>query len=112
WARLDMASVRIGRNRVPPDEIRWLATSGIIVTCDPVRDRIVALTRCMSAATRSARRSILAGERLSKGTMTATRRAPKAGTGQHRNAMVAGQVRRCTLRAPAWGACFLGGGDE
>ena len=36
-----IASVSIGRSRLPPDEIRWLATSGIIVTSEPVRDRIV-----------------------------------------------------------------------
>ena len=46
-----MASVSIGRSRLPPEEIRWLATSGIMVTSEPVRDRIVALTRSMSAAT-------------------------------------------------------------
>ncbi len=43
-----MASVNIGRRRLPPDEIRWLATSGIRATCEPVRDNIVTLTRCMS----------------------------------------------------------------
>jgi len=63
-----MARVSIGRSRLPPDEIRWLATSGIIVTSEPVRDRIVVLTRCMSGATRSMRRSMVVGERLSKGT--------------------------------------------
>jgi hypothetical protein len=35
---------------LPPEEIRWFATSGIIVTSEPVRDRIMALTRSMSAA--------------------------------------------------------------
>ena len=35
--------------RFPPEEIRWFATSGIIVTSEPVRDRIIALTRSMSA---------------------------------------------------------------
>ena len=53
-----IARVSIGRSRLPPDEIRWLATSGIIVTSEPVRDRIVALTRSMSGATSSTRRSI------------------------------------------------------
>src|SRR3954451_22356601 len=67
-----MASVSIGRSRFPPDEIRWLATSGIIVTSDPVRDRIVALTRSMSAATRPTSASIEAFDGLSKGTITAT----------------------------------------
>ena len=41
----------MGRRRLPPEEIRWLATSGIMVTSEPVRDRIMALTRSMSAAT-------------------------------------------------------------
>src|SRR5215468_7175055 len=72
-----MASVSIGRSRLPPDEIRWLATSGIIATCDPVRDNIVVLTRSMSAATNSLRRSMVADERLSNGTTTAKRSAPE-----------------------------------
>src|SRR3954464_6559624 len=67
-----MASVSIGRNRFPPEEIRWLATSGIMVTSEPVRDRIVALTRSMSAATRPTSASIEAFDGLSKGTITAT----------------------------------------
>ena len=45
------ASVSIGRSLLPPDEIRWLATSGIMATSEPVRDRMVWLTRFMSAAT-------------------------------------------------------------
>ena len=56
-----IASVSIGRSRLPPELIRWLATSGIIVTSDPVRDRIVPLTRSMSAATSSTRRSMELG---------------------------------------------------
>src|SRR6516162_3347391 len=68
-----MASVSIGRSRFPPEEIRWLATSGIIVTSEPVRDRMAALTRSMSAATSSIRASMDAPEGLSKGTITATR---------------------------------------
>jgi hypothetical protein len=44
-----MASVSIGLSLLPPEEIRWLATSGIIVTSEPVRDRIIALTRSMSS---------------------------------------------------------------
>ena len=47
-----IASVSIGRSRLPPEEIRWLATSGIMVTSEPVRDRMVALTRSMSASDR------------------------------------------------------------
>src|SRR3954453_22571745 len=68
-----IASVSIGRRRLPPDEIRWLATSGIMVTSDPVRDRIVALTRSMSAATSPTSASIEAFDGLSKGTITDTR---------------------------------------
>src|SRR6478735_10895345 len=67
-----MASVSMGRRRLPPEEIRWLATSGIMVTSDPVRDRIVALTRSMSAATSPTSASIEAFDGLSKGTITAT----------------------------------------
>src|SRR3982750_4859076 len=63
----------MGRSRFPPEEIRWLATSGIMVTSDPVRDRIVALTRSMSAATRPTSASIETLDGLSKGTITATR---------------------------------------
>src|SRR5664279_2666981 len=44
-----------------------------MVTSEPVRDRIVALTRSMSAATRPTSSSIEAPEGLSKGTITATR---------------------------------------
>src|SRR3954470_19262622 len=62
----------IGRSRFPPEEIRWLATSGIIVTSEPVRDRIVAFTRSISAATSPAISSIDAFDGLSKGTITAT----------------------------------------
>src|SRR3569832_2026806 len=69
---LAIASVSIGRSRLPPDEIRWLATSGIIVTSEPVRDRIVALTRSMSAVTSATSPSIEAPDGLSKGTITAT----------------------------------------
>src|SRR5258708_22137285 len=87
-----MARVSIGRSRLPPDEIRWLATSGIIATCDPVRDNMVVLTRSMSAVTSSLRRSMVAGERLSNGTMTAQRHAPEWGpnarAGGHRKGMV------------------------
>jgi len=70
--RLAIASVSIGRSRFPPEEIRWLATSGIMVTSEPVRDRMVAFTRAMSAATSLMSGSIEASEGLSKGTITAT----------------------------------------
>ena len=64
-----MASVSIGRSRLPPEEIRWLATSGIMATSEPVRARMVALTRSMSArdqfgqADRSRRRAGFQRER-------------------------------------------------
>src|SRR5271166_594836 len=92
-----MAKVRMGRSRLPPEEIRWLATSGIIATCDPVRDRIVLLTRAMSSATNSMSRSMEDGERLSNGTMTAKRRAPDEGTTEHRNAMLGRQVEELQI---------------
>src|SRR5215510_5525539 len=98
-----MASVSIGRSRLPPDEIRWLATSGIIVTCEPVRDNMVVLTRSMSAATSSLRRSTVDAERLSNEKMTAKRRAPEgvpnARTWEHRKAMVMRQVRQTHIFA-------------
>src|SRR5207302_6821540 len=72
--------------------------SGIIVTSEPVRDRIVALTRSMSGATSSISRPIEGTDGLSKGTMTAKRRAPEEGTNEHRNAMVRRQVHRVTRR--------------
>src|SRR5260370_31957498 len=89
-----MASVSIGRNRLPPDSIRCLAISGIIVTSDPVRDRMVVLTRSMSAATSLISWAIEGEDGLSKGTMTAKAGAPHGGTRAHRNAMVEGQVRK------------------
>jgi GT2 family glycosyltransferase len=51
-------SVSIGRNRLPPDEIKWFATSGIIVTSEPVRLTIRSFTRCRSARTSFDSRSI------------------------------------------------------
>src|SRR5436190_1800340 len=90
-----MAKVSIGRSRLPPEAIRWLAISGIIVTSDPVRDRIVALTRPRSGATSSMSRPIEGADGLSKGTTTANRVLRNRGTGKHRNAMVSRQVRRC-----------------
>src|SRR5215467_12274895 len=64
---------------------------------------MVVLTRSMSAATSSLRRSMVAGERLSNGTMTAKRRAPEdvpnARTWEHRNAMVTRQVRQTHIFA-------------
>src|SRR5712671_1823233 len=95
-----MAIVRIGRSRLPPELIRCLATSGIIVTSDPVRDRMVALTRSMSAATRSTSGSIEVFPGVSNGTTTAKALSSEGGAGQgkHRNAMVDRQVR--------WNAAF------
>src|SRR5260221_6350432 len=93
-----MARVSIGRSRLPPDEIRWLATSGIIAAGDPVLDNIVVLPRSMSGARSSLRRSMVADNGLSNGMMTAKRRAPEwvpnARTWKHRNAMVTRQVRQ------------------
>src|SRR5262245_7974212 len=88
-----MASVSIGRSRLPPEAIRWFATSGIIVTSDPVRDRMVALTRTISAAPSVVSRSIEGGEWHSNGTTTAKDQAPVARTRDNRNAMVDGQAR-------------------
>ena len=64
--------VSIGRSRLPPELMRWLATSGIMVTSDPVREMIVALTRSISAATSSTKGSIEGAFGLSNGTTTAT----------------------------------------
>jgi hypothetical protein len=49
-----------------------IAASGIIVTSEPVRERIAPLTRCMSAETRSTRRSIEGSPGLPNGRTTAT----------------------------------------
>ncbi len=65
----------MGRRRLPPDEMRWFATSGIIVTSDPVRDRIIAFTRSMSGATRETSCAMLPGCLSSKGTTTPTKSA-------------------------------------
>src|SRR5690606_7503940 len=43
----------MGRKRLPPDEMRWLATSGIISTSEPALASISSLTRAMSVAVRS-----------------------------------------------------------
>jgi len=43
-----------------------------MVTSEPVRDKMAALTRSMSEATRATSSSIDAAEGLSKGTITAT----------------------------------------
>src|ERR1700746_273499 len=112
-----MASVSIGRSRFPPEEIRWLATSGIIVTSEPVRDRMAALTRAMSAATSAIRASMDAPEGLSKGTITATRVSSFAmvettiGTAASRGkcSLLLTRLRHCRVMAlDAWvlGLCF------
>src|SRR6202140_4500318 len=62
----------MGRSRLPPEEIRGLATSGIMVTSEPVRDRIVVLPRSISAGTSANSPSVEGFEGLSKGTITAT----------------------------------------
>src|SRR6185437_1339423 len=86
--------VRIGRSRLPPEVIRCLATSGIIVTSDPVRDRMAPLTRSMSAVTRSISLSIEASPWLSNGTTTAKIFTPDgAGQSKHRNGMLGRQGR-------------------
>src|SRR5712671_4686441 len=95
-----MAIVRIGRSRLPPELIRCLATSGIIVTSDPVRDRITALTRSMSPATRSTRASIEVLPWLSNGTTTATIFTPGGeGQGKHRNGMLSRQELKGASKA-------------
>ncbi len=66
-----MAKVSIGRSRLPPEEMRCVATSGIMVTSEPVRARMVALTRSMSSATSSVRRWIDSAWGVSNGRTTA-----------------------------------------
>src|ERR1700736_4409740 len=101
-----MAIVRIGRSRLPPELIRCLATSGIIVTSDPVRDRIAPLTRSMSDETRSTRASSEVLPWLSNGTTTAKIFTPGGeGQGKHRNGMLARQGHRPSKdrdAAPEW----------
>src|SRR5690554_1629075 len=52
------ASVSIGRRRLPPEEIRWLAIWGMSSTCDPALDRISSLTLPMSSRVSAIRFSI------------------------------------------------------
>src|ERR1700704_7093762 len=52
------------------------------------------MTRPMSAATRSIRRSMVVGQWQSNGTIKAKRRARSRRTREHRNAMVPRQVRQ------------------
>src|SRR5690349_14682470 len=54
----------MGLSRLPPEEIRWLAISGIISTSEPALDRISSLTLPMSTAVRSIRSLMEAGSRL------------------------------------------------
>src|SRR6476661_4730573 len=92
-----MASVSIGRSRLPPEEIRWLATSGIMATSEPVRARIVELTRSMSGATSSARRLSEAWCGYSKGRTTAKIHLRTLRKQEHRNGMLPGQVRKIAV---------------
>src|SRR5437870_3746046 len=108
-----MATVSIGRSRLPPELMRWLATSGIIVTSEPVRDKMVVLTRSISAAT-----SLDSGSMDARGDSNGTTTAnaglrihdlpavaatatgqARVVTGKHRNAMLPGQVWRCASSA-------------
>src|SRR5689334_10268882 len=98
-----MARVSIGRSRLPPDEIRWVATSGIIATSDPVRARIVELTRSMSGATSSARRLSEAEFGLSKGRTTAKIHLRTLGKREHRNATLMRQVRYIVISMEVYG---------
>src|SRR5262249_18087570 len=103
-----IASVSIGRSRLPPEEIRWLATSGIMVTSEPVRERMVALTRSMSAATSATSGSIDASWGLSKGTITATPRSTFASLKiEHRNPKAASTGLPLTCGAGPTGVCKL-----
>src|SRR5580700_4886492 len=71
--------------------MRWLATSGIMATSEPVRARMAPLTRSMSAETRSTRGSIEGSCGLPNRRITATELSPQ-GPRDHRNAMVMLQV--------------------
>lgn len=56
-----------------PKEMRWFATSGIIVTSEPVRSRIVLLTRSRSLATSAESREMPgSADESSNGTTTPT----------------------------------------
>src|SRR6266850_7767885 len=97
-----MANVSIGRSRLPPDAIRWLATSGIIVTSDPVRDRMVVLTRAISAARRSIRRPMEGGEGFSKGTMTAKELSETQGRARIETLWCGGKYAHGAATAPRY----------
>ena len=70
-----------------------MATSGIIVTCEPVRDRMAAFTRSMSAGDQR-HQALDRGLRPAfKGNDNGHDELPQDKTAQHRNAMVMRQVR-------------------
>src|SRR3954470_6520945 len=90
----------MGRSLLPPEAIRWLATSGIMATSEPVRDRITALTRSMSAAKKPIRRAMDGGEGFSNGTTTAKGSLQEGRTHHNRNAMVGEQAPPGSLCTP------------
>ena len=100
--------VSIGRSRLPPELIRWLATSGIIVTSEPVRVRMTLLTRSMSARNEVEQRI----DRGLIGTFETGRRQPRnilhSRTREHRNAMVTRQVRLPGVALQCGGVLLLG----
>ena len=99
-----IASVSIGRSRLPPELIRWLATSGIIVTSEPVRDRIVAVDALHVGGheiDQAVDRGLTADFRTG-------RRRPRdilhSEDAEHRNAMVTRQVRSACIAATSGSA--------
>jgi hypothetical protein len=63
-----------------------------MATSEPVRDKMAALTRSMSAVKKSIRRAMDGGEGFSNGTTTAKGSLRQGRTHDNRNAMVAGQA--------------------
>src|SRR5262245_44689494 len=90
----------MGRSLLPPDAIRWLATSGIMATSEPVRDRMAAMTGAMAAVKKPLRRARDGGEGFSNGTMTAKGSLRQGRTRDNRNAMVGGQAAPGCLCTP------------
>src|SRR3954452_15746303 len=63
-----------------------------MATSDPVRDRMAALTRSISALKKPIRRAMEGGEGFSNGTTTAKGSLRQGRTRDNRNAMVGGQA--------------------
>src|SRR5438046_526736 len=92
--------VNIGRSRLPPEAMRWRATSGIIDTSEPARDRMISFTRSIAPrVNRTSGSMLLPAFRLpsSRGTTTPNilLRVGKAGQ-DNKDGRLGGQVSEAT----------------